>query len=48
MLTTKKPDNESAAALGVVEADKIGSAASPLNLPKTVAVVAASPTGACR
>ncbi|HYJ46793.1 MAG TPA: hypothetical protein VEV81_09280 [Pyrinomonadaceae bacterium] len=42
MLTTKNPDNESAAALVVVEADKIGSAASPLNLPKTVAVVAAS------
>ncbi|PYS48331.1 MAG: hypothetical protein DMF68_13450 [Acidobacteria bacterium] len=39
MLMTKLTDNAAAATLMVVEADKIGSAASLLNLPKTVAVV---------
>src|SRR2546423_4697189 len=42
MLTTKSLDKETAQTLSVIEADKIGSAASPLNLPKTVAVVKAS------
>jgi hypothetical protein len=42
MLTTKSADNESATTLLIIEADKIGSAASPLNLPKTVAVVESS------
>src|SRR5881275_2643415 len=42
MLMTKSADKESASTLSVIEADKIGSAASPLNLPKTVAVVKAS------
>src|ERR1700750_2445871 len=44
MLKTKGMDNEAATTLMVVEADKIGSAASPLNLPKTVAVVESSQT----
>src|SRR5919202_611986 len=39
MLMTKSVDNAFAATVSVVEADKIGSAASLLNLPKTVAVV---------
>src|ERR671932_1507190 len=39
MLMTKSVDNAFATTVAVVEADKIGSAASLLNLPKTVAVV---------
>ncbi|HKC65022.1 MAG TPA: hypothetical protein VKB86_15375, partial [Pyrinomonadaceae bacterium] len=39
MLMTKLTDNSLSTTLMVVEADKIGSAASLLNLPKTVAVV---------
>src|SRR5947199_7754125 len=42
MLMTKSADKESATTLMVIEADKIGSAASPLNLPKTVAVIESS------
>ena len=42
MLMTKSVDAAFATALLVVEADKIGSAASLLNLPKTMAVVEAS------
>jgi hypothetical protein len=42
MLMTKSADKESASTLMVIEADKIGSAASPLNLPKTVAVIESS------
>ncbi len=42
MLMTKSVDVEFATTVVVVEADKIGSAASPLNLPKTMAVVDAS------
>lgn len=42
MQTTNSLDKEAGSTLLVVEADKIGSAASPLNLPKTVAVVESS------
>jgi hypothetical protein len=42
MLMTKSVDAAFATTVLVVEADKIGSAASPLNLPKTMAVVEAS------
>ena len=42
MLMTKSVDAAFATTVLVVEADKIGSAASPLNLPKTTAVVEAS------
>lgn len=42
MLLTKSVDAAFATTVLVVEADKIGSAASPLNLPKTMAVVQAS------
>src|SRR3954463_15273781 len=42
MLKTIGMNNEAATTLMVIEADKIGSAASPLSLPKTVAVVEAS------
>ena len=42
MLMTKSAGKESASTLMVIEADKIGSAASPLNLPKTVAVIESS------
>jgi hypothetical protein len=42
MLMTKNVDTAFATTVLVVEADKIGSAASPLNLPKTVAVVESS------
>src|SRR5690348_6876235 len=44
MLKTIGTNNEAATTLMVIEADKIGSAASPLNMPKTVAVVEASQT----
>src|ERR687893_610787 len=42
MLMTKSVDAAFATMVLVVEADKIGSAASPLNLPKTMAVVESS------
>jgi hypothetical protein len=42
MMMTKSVDNAFATTVVVVEADKIGSAASLLNLPKTMAVVEAS------
>ncbi|MBA2732146.1 MAG: hypothetical protein H0U54_04560 [Acidobacteria bacterium] len=42
MLMTKSVDTAFATTVLVVEADKIGSAASPLNLPKTMAVIEAS------
>ncbi|HEX8847459.1 MAG TPA: hypothetical protein VF791_22640 [Pyrinomonadaceae bacterium] len=42
MLMTKSVDAAFATTVVVVEADKIGSAASPLNLPKTLAVIESS------
>jgi hypothetical protein len=42
LMLTKSLDKETASTLLVIEADKLGSATSPLNLPKTVAVVPSS------